>query len=248
MSKLNKNSSTYIFTFAIVMTLVLGAILAFTSESLKETQAAEREFERKKFILSAALGRDEIETMASKNRKEVESIYDTRVKSLVVNSKGEEITDAKVNDIIIAKEYKLAPDDRKLPVYTIANENGSAIEFYVLPVYGFGLWDNIWGYISVKSDLNTVKGVIFDHKGETPGLGARITEAGVQARYADKKLYDESGALQTVVMQKGESGNYDADPHKVNGMTGATITGVGLNQMMKDYIALYDNYFKKSRK
>ena len=48
MSKFNKDSSGYIFTFAIIMTVVLGSVLAFTSESLKEKQAAEREFERKK--------------------------------------------------------------------------------------------------------------------------------------------------------------------------------------------------------
>jgi Na+-transporting NADH:ubiquinone oxidoreductase subunit C len=79
-------------------------------------------------------------------------------------------------------------------------------------------------------------------------LGARITEANLQARYIGKKLYDESGSFQSVVMQKGETGNFDSDPHKVNGMTGATITGVGVNQMMEDYVNLYKNYLNTVKK
>lgn len=230
------------------MTLLLGAILAFTSESLKEKQASEREFERKKFILSAALGRTNIDEMAKQNRAEVESIYDSRVQSFVVNAKGEKVDGMSVADVVVAKEYKKSKEDRLLPIYTIMNESGDETEYYVLPIYGVGLWDNIWGYLSLKSDINTVQGVIFDHKAETPGLGARITEANLQARYSGKKLYDEANIFQSVVMQKGETGNFESDPHKVNGMTGATITGVGVNQMMEDYVNLYKNYLNTVKK
>ncbi len=230
------------------MTLLLGAILAFTSESLKEKQASEREFERKKFILSAALGRTHIDEMAKQDRAAVESIYDNRVQSFVVNAKGEKVAGTTVADIVVAKEFKKSKEDRLLPIYTIMNETGDEAEYFVLPIYGNGLWDNIWGYLSLQSDINTVQGVIFDHKAETPGLGARITEANLQARYIGKKLYDESGSFQSVVMQKGETGNFDSDPHKVNGMTGATITGVGVNQMMEDYVNLYKNYLNTVKK
>lgn len=230
------------------MTLLLGAILAFTSESLKEKQASEREFERKKFILSAAMGRTKIDEMAKQNRAEVESVYDSRVQSFVVNAKGEKVDGMSVADVVVAKEYKKSKEDRLLPIYTIMNESGDETEYYVLPIYGVGLWDNIWGYLSLKSDINTVQGVIFDHKAETPGLGARITEANLQARYSGKKLYDEANIFQSVVMQKGETGNFESDPHKVNGMTGATITGVGVNQMMEDYVNLYKNYLNTVKK
>jgi len=256
-SKFNKNSNAYILTFAIGMTLILGTALAFVSESLKEKQQAEREFERKKFILSAALGTDNINAMVAKSRAEVNDLYDSRVKDLVVDSEGKPIDGLTSDQVIVAKEYKKlkrnsndemevkSGETLRLPVYTIASESGDQIEYYVLPIYGFGLWDNIWGYMAVQSDFKTVQGVIFDHKGETPGLGARITEQKLQERYQGKELLNEQGQLVSVNMQKGEGADYSDSPHKVNGMTGATITGNGVNSMVKDYAMLYSDYFNR---
>ena len=81
-------------------------------------------------------------------------------------------------------------------------------------------------------------------KVEIAGLGARITEAKVQERYVGKKIFDESGALVTVMMQKGEGKKYDGDAHKVDGMSGATITGNGVNNMLKAYMGNYEAYIK----
>ncbi len=64
---------------------------------------------------------------------------------------------------------------------------------YILPVYGNGLWDDIWGYVALEDDLATLRGAVFDHAGETPGLGARITSVDVQERFKGKKIYDELG-------------------------------------------------------
>jgi Na+-transporting NADH:ubiquinone oxidoreductase subunit C len=256
-SQFNKNSNGFILVFAIVMTLLLGSILAFTSEGLKDKQAEEREFERQKFILAAAMGTENINEMASVDRKQVTSIYETQVQGLVVNQNGEVVEGKKAKDINVGKEYKklqrnaagdieLKPgiDTIELPVYKILKKGTDEAEYYVLPTYGFGLWDNIWGYVALQGDLNTVQGVIFDHKGETPGLGARITELGVQKRYQGKKLEDEGGEFQGVVMQKGEKNDYSGQPHKVDGMSGATITAVGLNNMFKDYMGLYSAYLE----
>ena len=75
-------------------------------------------------------------------------------------------------------------------------------------------------------------------------MGARITEAKVQGRYVNKKIFDESGSLVTVMMQKGENKDYSSDPHKVDGMSGATITGNGVNNMLKAYMGCYEAYIK----
>ncbi|MBR9860934.1 NADH:ubiquinone reductase (Na(+)-transporting) subunit C [bacterium] len=243
MSQFDKNSGGYIFGYAVLLTIILGSVLAFTSESLKEKQAAEREFERKKFILAAALGRANVDAMVAENRQDVEALYDNRVKNFVVNANGEKQEGMTAKSVNVSKEFKKPAEERVLPVYTVSKENSEEVEYFVLPVYGNGLWDNIWGYVSLQSDLNTVQGVIFDHKGETPGLGARITEAEVQNRYEGKKIY-EGDDLVSVQMQKGEGADYSSAPHKVNGMTGATITGNGLNDMMLDYMKLYESYFK----
>jgi len=98
--------------------------------------------------------------------------------------------------------------------------------------------------VALKTDLNTIAGITLAHASETPGLGARITEGKVQERYIDKKIFDESGALIAVMMQKGEGKNYDSDAHKVDGMSGATITGNGVNTMLKSYMGCYEAYIK----
>jgi len=79
--------------FAIAMTLVLGSLLAFVSEGLKEKQQAEREFERKKFILGAALGSENIDQIIKKNKDDVNTIYASRVKDFVVDLDGKTIPD-----------------------------------------------------------------------------------------------------------------------------------------------------------
>ena len=98
--------------------------------------------------------------------------------------------------------------------------------------------------------MKTVKGAVFDHKGETPGLGARIADSDIENRYKGKTIYDADGNLTSVEMIKGE-GNIDPgslEGYKVDGMSGATITGRGVNDMLKNYFTLYENYIQKVKK
>jgi Na+-transporting NADH:ubiquinone oxidoreductase subunit C len=240
-SKFSKNSNGYILMYAMIMTLVLGTVLASVSEVLKPKQTAEKDFEQMKFILASALG---METVNQLPRNEVTDMYNELVKDFVVDPEGERQEGLTAEDVNVGKEYKKPKPERLLPVYSIAKENQpEEVAYYVVPVYGFGLWDNIWGYVALESDLATIKGVIFDHKAETPGLGARITENEIQQRFVGKKLLDASGDFQSIVMQKGEGNNYDDNPHKVDGLSGATLTAVGVNNMFRDYFKMYYNFF-----
>jgi Na+-transporting NADH:ubiquinone oxidoreductase subunit C len=158
---------------------------------------------------------------------------------------GNPIVAEKVN---VAKNYKMAPENRQFPIFMYhAEGNPEDVESYVFPVYGAGLWDEIWGYLALQTDLNTIEGVTFSHKGETPGLGARITNQGVQQRFQGKEIFDESGELQSVTMQKGEGRDYSSEKHKVDGLSGATITAVGVNNMLYNYLGYYTAYLEKQK-
>ena len=135
-----------------------------------------------------------------------------------------------------------------LPVYEFKSESDpNKTEYVALPVFGYGLWNNIWGFVALKSDLNTIQGVKFQHAGETPGLGARIeSDQEVQDRYKGKTIYD-NGKLVSVTMMKGEGNDYSDNAHRVDGMSGATLTAKGVNNMLKDYLASYENYLKKNK-
>src|SRR5690606_33468103 len=108
------------------------------------------------------------------------------------------------------------------------------------------------GYVAIDPSFETIVGVTFDHKSETPGLGQRIATPEIQERFIGKKIYDEQGNLVSVQMMKGEHGGgassveyYNNNPHAVDGMSGATLTGKGVNQMLKDYLKAYESYFVK---
>ena len=97
---------------------------------------------------------------------------------------------------------------------------------------GKGLWGPIWGYAVVSEDGQTLKGVAFDHKSETPGLGAKITEGAFLKAFEGKKLYDQDGNFVSVrVLKPGTSGEI-ADENRVDAISGATLTSKGVDEML----------------
>ena len=251
MSKLNKNSSGYIFGFALAVILVCGVLLSTVSQALSERQYMERELERKNFILKSALG----EEIVDMSKPDIAAMYENRVKESVVTPEGNVVEGLAVTDINLRKEYKKlekdgsikAGEEVRLPVYEVMNAAGDQVEYYVFPTYGFGLWDNIWGYLALKGDLNTVQGYVLDHKGETPGLGARITEDKVQNRYRQEKTIFDGSELVAVTMMKGEGNDYSSNAHAIDGMSGATLTADGVNNMMNTYLNLYLSFINSKK-
>jgi Na+-transporting NADH:ubiquinone oxidoreductase subunit C len=211
-----------------------------TAIGLKDKQQKNIELEKKTNILSVAMKLEE--------GADVEAIYAARVKSYVIDYTGKQVPNVKAEQIVIVSEYKKAPESRMLPVYEITSaEDPSKTETYVLPLYGFGLWDNIWGFVALQADLETINGVRFDHKAETPGLGARIATEEIQNRFVGKKIYDASAQLVGVKMMKGEGNDYSQEPNLVDGMSGATITGTGVGNMIVDYLQCYNKFLSEKK-
>jgi Na+-transporting NADH:ubiquinone oxidoreductase subunit C len=226
-------------------------LLSGSSQILGPLQKKAEELDTKKQILGAVLDGEQLKAMKP---EEVLSFYENRISSKVVDIEGKimetspdgsQVVAEKVN---VGKNYKMAPEKRMYPIFIYhAEGNPESVESYILPVYGAGLWDEIWGYVALKTDLSTIEGVTFSHKGETPGLGARITSPDVQERYKGKQIFDETGSLQSVSMQKGEGKDYSADSHKVDGLSGATITANGVNNMLKNYLQYYSSFLSSQK-
>lgn len=246
-----QQSNIYVIVFTAIMTIVVGGVLSFTSQVLAPAQKKSVELDTKSQILSSVMDREKLGKMKP---EEVLSMYDARISSLVVDINGNQVeTDEDGNQIIaeevdILKNYKKDPENRLYPVFKYMNaENKDKIDAYILPLYGAGLWDKIWGFVALDSDLKTIAGASFAHKAETPGLGARIASPQIQQRYVGKEIYDENGDLVSVKMVKGE-GNPGLTKHEVDGMSGATITGKGLNAMLENYLSYYQSYLNKTKK
>jgi len=234
-----RQSNLYIILYAAGLTIVCGGLLAFAAQGLKEPQEKNIAQERRENILSTV-----IDLAPTDN---INAIYDKRVNAFVIDYNGNVKEGVKVADINLAAEYKKSPRERLLPIYEFKSESDpNKIESVVFPLFGFGLWDSIWGFVALEDDMNTIRGVKFQHKGETPGLGARINSDDIQLRYKGKKVF-EGNDLVSVTMMKGEGNDYSSDPHKVDGMSGATLTGKGVNNMLSDYLSSYLNYIKKMK-
>ena len=236
-----QQSNTYVIIFAIGLTIVLGGLLSVTSVVLKPEQDKQVKLDTQKKILGAVVS-------LNKNMRpeQIDSLYNTRVESILVDINGNLIKNAGIpaEKIDIGKNHKVAPNDRMYPVFKYSGESGE-LEAYILPMFGAGLWDWISGFVALDKDLNTVKGVAFDHKQETPGLGARITEETVRKRYKGKTIF-EGSELVSIEMVKGE-GNANLTDHEVDGMSGATMTAKGVNQMLDHYLECYQGFFAKNK-
>ena len=220
-----KNSNAYIVFYSAVMVIIVAIALAFTNQSLKERQNENRLNEKKDAIVMS-LGLDK-------------GTYDDNITAYVINEKGEKVdaTDA----FIFEQLSNLAGAYAENNLIVFENKHTGEV---VIPVTGKGLWGDIWGYVALQKDMNTIKGVIFDHAGETPGLGAEIATPKYQAQFTanPKQIYNEAGEFVSIDVKKG--GGMAKELHAVDAVTGGTKTSDGLAAMLKDCLEKYDAYFK----
>lgn len=240
-----QQSNAYIITFSVILTVVLGLLLSGTSQVLGPMQKEAIALDQKKQILGAVISGEEIDAMTP---EQVNAYYESHIASTVVDVNGKEISGVSAQSVDVAKNYKKPVNDRQFPVYIFHEEgNVAVVNSYIFPLYGAGLWDAIWGYLALDTNMNTVGGITLAHAGETPGLGARITEPGVQSRFEGKEIFNESGELVAIQMQKGEGKDYSGNPHQVDGMSGATITANGVNNMLVNYLGYYQAYIESKK-
>ncbi|MDR2847649.1 MAG: NADH:ubiquinone reductase (Na(+)-transporting) subunit C [Bacteroidales bacterium] len=227
-------SNLYIFCFSSALVLLVAAALSFTSLTLSDKQKANIEIERKQNILSA-LG---VETVVA----EVEAAYAQYIKQGVVIKMDGTVVDGEQPEKLDLKKENLKPaEERLLPLY-LAEKDGKS--FIVIPVRGTGLWGPIWGNVALEDDMNTVYGATFDHKGETPGLGAEISTVGFQKQFQQKTLFDANRFVSVAVEKPG---SYTANNHTVDAISGGTLTSKGLEAMLRNSLEPYQTYFSQHK-
>ncbi|MDZ7845864.1 MAG: NADH:ubiquinone reductase (Na(+)-transporting) subunit C [Owenweeksia sp.] len=171
------------------------------------------------------------------SRDEAEKVYDDYIEEALVIKGGEVLEGEVAFDVELAKEIDKAPDKRHAPLY-VANKDGET--YFIIPMRGKGLWGPIWGYISLESDVNTVYGAIFDHKSETPGLGAEIATPVFMDQFQGKKILNEAGKFVSIQVRKGNA----AGDYEVDGISGGTITSDGVQAMIDDSVGPYISFLK----
>jgi Na+-transporting NADH:ubiquinone oxidoreductase subunit C len=231
----HKNS--YVFFFAAIVTISCSLLLATAANLLKDRQQENIALDiRKNILASAELGTTEM------TRQDILGLYDKHIRSKVINLQGEEVPDKTVEQIDPKKDLDL------LPLY-YAEDDGKIIA-YIMPISGKGLWSTIYGYLALEQDLNTVKGITFYQHGETPGLGAEIEKDWFTDNFKGKKIYSPAGDLVSITLVKGKVVNLISESeayHYVDGISGSTLTGKGLNNFLKKDLETYRPFFDKIR-
>jgi Na+-transporting NADH:ubiquinone oxidoreductase subunit C len=231
---MDRNGNIYTFIFAIVMVVIVAAALAFTATTLKPLQAENVKNEKMQNILST-IG---VEVDRDQSKEKFEEFIKEQ---LALTADGTVNDSIEAFNIDLFKETKKSHDDQNYPIY-IAEKEGKT--FYIVPLFGAGLWKEIWGYIALDSDKNTIIGASFDHAGETPGLGAEINQSWYEDQYIGKTIFDENNNFVSVKAIKG--GAKPGDNHAVDGISGGTITSDGVTNMVEERLKNYIPYLKNN--
>ena len=236
----NKDSNIFTFVFAISMCVLVAGVLAGTFSILQTDIKYNQSAKNMVDLLSA------IEVDSSRETAEID--FDKYITGFVVlNSQGNKIDSlsnkSSALSIDIKKQYRdktIKLEDKKFPLFIAEKDNQS---FYIAPLIGTGLWGPIWGFVSFNEDGNTITGASFDHKSETPGLGAEIREDFFEKQFIGQKILDSEGIFVSIAVMKGGA-NIDSY-HEVDGITGGTITSDGVTDMLYENLSIYSKYLNK---
>ncbi len=237
MAKTDGNGYTVLF--ATIMVVVVGGILASLAQGLKPAIKENERFEKQQNILYAMGVNENVEGEGSVNfipTDRVEAEYKKYITGSYIIQNGKITEDEGAFAIDMKKQSKLSKSERKMPLF-IGERDGQ--KFYVIPMYGKGLWDAIWGYVALDDNL-IVQGAFFDHKGETPGLGANIKERYFMDDFTGEKIMNGNKfAGITVAKGNNDPVNNTKDDNEVDALAGATITGDGVSAMIKSTLKAY---------
>ena len=233
------NDTKKIFGFTVAMTSIVAIVLGLLFFGLSGIHAENEAVFNKRAIL-AAVGNYLPKPVGQMDDGEVQELFNTQIESFVINPDGEIVQERDASSIDLAAEKKKPESERFYPLYKY---NDGQEDFFILSIRGNGLWDEIWGNVALKSDLATIAGASFDHKGETPGLGAEIKDNPKFAeQFQDKRIYDYNGQYTSVIVRKGGA----KDPvYEVDGISGATVTANGVSEMLNRGIGYYRPYLEK---
>ena len=235
------HSNNYVTIYTVIMTLIVSVVLAVIVSGLKPIHDDNEAVFKKREIFKAVkdyLGAD-LDKMSD---KEVLALFDKSIQQVVIDANGKPVEGVKAENIDMAKEEKKPIADRQYPVFTFVGEKGT---YYLVSIRGNGLWDKIWSTIAFQDDFNTIAGASFGHVGETPGLGAEITDnPGFPKQFQGKTIQDDGQYVSVAVVK----GGIKKPAHQVDAITGATITSNGVTEMLERGLKVYLPYFESLKK
>lgn len=234
------HSNAYIVGFAGAVCIFCSIFVAGSAVGLKDRQEANKVLDRQKNVLAVA-GKLPDDPSAENVRAAFEGNMRARVVDMDTGEYVEDVDTATFDQRAMRDDPKTSTDapPNKAGVVRLPNQgmvfqvmDGDDVEMVILPVEGKGLWSTLYGFVALDDDMNTIQGLTFYEHAETPGLGGEVDNPRWKSLWVGRKVFDSSGEPAITVI-KGQAGPPETDPHKVDGLSGATITGRGVGSLMQ---------------
>jgi Na+-transporting NADH:ubiquinone oxidoreductase subunit C len=241
-----KHSNAYIVGFAATVCLACSIVVASAAVALRPLQAQNKALDRQKQVLRVA---GLIEPGQSVDAAEVQRIFAERIVARAVDlATGEYDDELDSSTYDQRKAVKDPAASRPAPpnnagllrvpnravVYQKTGDGG--VEMLILPIEGKGLWSTLYGFIALAPDTTTIEGITFYEHGETPGLGGEVDNPSWKALWPGRQAFDDRGDVAIEVI-KGHAGPPADDPYRVDGLSGATITGRGVSHLVRFWLS-----------
>lgn len=241
----NKDSVTGTLIVALVMCLVCSVVVSTAAVMLKPAQQANAALDMKRNVLMAGglIDADQ------HNAKAIEAAFENITIKYVDLRTGKFTDEApaggsgRAASKIPSASEKLAPEMDKAKIIRRENtkevylvEKGGELQRIILPVRGYGLWGQLYGFLALENDLKTVAGFGFYEHRETPGLGGEVDNPSWKAQWAGKEVYDADGDVDIDVIKGSVDPNSPKAAHQVDGLSGATLTSNGVDNLVNFWL------------
>jgi Na+-transporting NADH:ubiquinone oxidoreductase subunit C len=253
-------STSYTLGFAAAVCVVCALLVSVAAVGLSERQENNaRLYRQKNVLLAAGLVKPGEDLSAA----ELLKIFDANIETRLIDlSTGAPVPPGKLDPTTYDQRRartdptlsRAAPPNNagisRLPSVGTAYyvmDKGKVAQV-VLPIEGAGMWGTLYGFISMDRDGNTVRGLTFYDQKETPGLGGEIGNPKWQALWQGRRAYDAKWEPKLTVI-KGAAGPPDRDPHRIDGLSGATITSNSVARLIGFWLSAdgYAPYLKRLR-
>jgi Na+-transporting NADH:ubiquinone oxidoreductase subunit C len=240
----DRQATGYTLLFATAICIVCGILVSSFAVSLEDLQDENVALDKQKRVLEAVgllqPGEPIDEAQVAERFAPIEPVLVELASGEAVD--GDTATfdqQRRARDPATSTE---APDNlakvKRIPDQALLYEvrgDGGELEMVVLPIEGLGLWGTLYGFLALDADTTTVRGITYYQHKETPGLGGEVDNPRWKDRWPGRRAFDDAGKVSLAVI-KGFADGPEQDPHRVDGLAGATITSNGVTNMLEFWL------------
>ena len=240
------DTARYILGFAALVCLVCAVLVSGSAVALRSLQEENAERERQRNVLFAAGLAEPGEELSEAALRERFAAVRAVVVDLETGAEQPEVDPAGVNPRAEAGTQDTSHPVAENPARVRRVENRSVVylveadgrlDAVVLPVRGQGLWSVLYGFLALEADLNTVRGLTFYEHKETPGLGGEVDNPAWKALWPGRRVFGDGADRPVIEVARAAAGPPAEDPHRVDGLAGATMTSRGVTNLLRFWLA-----------